>query len=373
MRLLFGALVALHGTIHLLGVAKAFGARSLPLQHAISRPLGLLWLLGALLFLTAAIAIVIGWGSWWWLLLPALLLSQGLILSVFSDAKYGSLANAVIVLPLLVAMLDRAPSSYRAQYADQVATRIATRPTSHAFSEGELAALPPSLRKYLQVTGASDFGHVTNVRVRMRGEIRRSVDANWMPFEAEQYDFFDRPARLFYLRAKTYGVPFDALHVYSDGHATMRAKAAALLNVVDARGPEMDQSETVTLFNDMCLLAPASLVGAPIEWQELDAKRLRGTLRLAGQSVSALLWFNDAGELENFTSEDRYLSSDGKRYQKARWSTPVRAYRDFQGRRVASYGEASWALPNGEFAYVRMNLLAVEYDAERDLRKGSTL
>ena len=40
--------------------------------------------------------------------------------------------------------------------------------------------------------------------------------------------------------------------------ANMRVKAAALVSVAEASGPEMDQSETVTLFNDMCMFAPAS-------------------------------------------------------------------------------------------------------------------
>jgi hypothetical protein len=29
----------------------------------------------------------------------------------------------------------------------------------------------------------------------------------------------------------------------------------------------MSQSETVTLFNDMCIMAPATLVDAPIAWE----------------------------------------------------------------------------------------------------------
>ena len=34
----------------------------------------------------------------------------------------------------------------------------------------------------------------------------------------------------------------------------------------------MDLAETVTLFNDMCLFAPAALVGAPVRWTEIDAR-----------------------------------------------------------------------------------------------------
>ena len=37
---------------------------------------------------------------------------------------------------------------------------------------------------------------------------------------------------------------------------------ASLFGVVDARGTEMNQGETVTFFNDVCVLAPGTLVHA---------------------------------------------------------------------------------------------------------------
>jgi hypothetical protein len=127
----------------------------------------------------------------------------------------------------------------------------------------------------------------------------------------------------------------------------------------------MNQSETVTLFNDMCVLAPATLIDRAIVWREIDARTAQGTFTNAGNTVSARLHFNDAGELTNFVSEDRYLSSDGKTYTKLRWSTPLGNYRDFAGARLASRGGASWRLPSGEFVYARMDIEDVEYNVER--------
>jgi hypothetical protein len=57
-----------------------------------------------------------------------------------------------------------------------------------------------------------------------------------------------------------FGLPVDGLHLYAEPEASMQIKIAHLLQVVDAKGPEMNQSETVTMFNDMCLLAPATLI-----------------------------------------------------------------------------------------------------------------
>ena len=43
----------------------------------------------------------------------------------------------------------------------------------------------------------------------------------------------------------------------------MRAKALSVATVVDASGPEMDRGETVTVFNDLVVLAPGAIVDAP--------------------------------------------------------------------------------------------------------------
>ena len=56
----------------------------------------------------------------------------------------------------------------------------------------------------------------------------------------------------------------------------MRVKLLGAIDMVDARGEVMDRSETVTLFNDMCILAPATLLapeshGEP--WKLIKPKR----------------------------------------------------------------------------------------------------
>jgi len=56
------------------------------------------------------------------------------------------------------------------------------------------------------------------------------------------------------------------------------------------------------------------------------------------------------------------LSSDGKSYKNYRWSTPCKDYKNFSGRKVASYGEAIWHMPEGEYSYGKFNICEVEYN-----------
>jgi hypothetical protein len=105
------------------------------------------------------------------------------------------------------------------------------------------------------------------------------------------------------------------LHAYADATATMRAKVLWLVTVVDAAGPEMDLGETVTVFNDLVVLAPGGLVDAPVRWTAVDAQNVRGVFTNASQAVTAELTFNEAGDVVDFVSDDRLrASADGKSF-----------------------------------------------------------
>ena len=142
----------------------------------------------------------------------------------------------------------------------------------------------------------------------------------------------------------------------------MRIRLASVFTVVDARGAEMDRSETVTMFNDLCVLAPAALIDRRIIWDAQDELHARATFSNAGQSISAVLSFNERGELVDFSSDDRAMTSDGKSYEHYRWSTPLSDYRQFDGHRLASHGMAIWRIPGADFCYAKLELVALEYN-----------
>ena len=104
MKSLFAAFLVAHGLIHLLGTAKAFRIAAIPmLSHQIERPLGILWLLAAALFIATAICLF-AWPRCWWVVGgAALVLSQLVIVTSWGDARYGTIANIVFVGLSLVA------------------------------------------------------------------------------------------------------------------------------------------------------------------------------------------------------------------------------------------------------------------------------
>ena len=367
MRTMIAIVLVLHGLIHLMGFAKAFGLAELPqLTHPISKSMALLWLLPAVL-LVAAAAALFALPRWWWVAgILAVVISQAVIITSWNDAKYGTIANAILLVGVVLGFLSQGPSSFRAEYDRAVERELGRVADTSVITDPDLAHLPVVVQNYLRTAGAVGQPRVQNFRARFRGQIRSGAKARWMTFTADQLNSFDEPSRLFLMEASMFGVPFQALHIYLGPSATMRVKVASLVQVADAKGPEMDRAETVTLLNDMCVLAPGALITPRIRWEEVDSRTVRAFFTNAGHTISAELSFNESCELTNFWSDDRLQSSsDGKAFMRTRWSTPLVDYRAFGPHRVSAHGEARWHPADGEFAYGRFELEEIEYNVRR--------
>jgi hypothetical protein len=253
-------------------------------------------------------------------------------------------------------------SRFKTTFTTEVQQRLVRNHDTSLVRDEDLAHLPEPVRNYLRYAGAVGKPKVHNFRVAGSGSMKRSPESNWIEISTLQYNFFYDLARLYYIRSSLFGIPFDGLHAYTGDCATMKINVAYFFPVVDARGKKMNQSENVTLFNDMCLLAPATLIDKNIQWEPVDTLTAKARFTHNGITITAVLSFNKKGELVNFVSDDRFLSPDGKMYTNYPWSTPVKDYRDFDGRKVPAYGEAIWHMPKRDFTYAKFITEEIEYN-----------
>ena len=372
------ALLLLHSAILSLGFAKAFELADLEQLGHISRPMGYVWLGSAVLFGLAAGLSALD-REWWWL--PAavgLVSSTVVIVASWDEAKAGLIVNLIVLPVVLAHAFGRAPGGCRSRYAravrDQLA-RGAARPRT--VTESDLAQLPEPVARYLRFVGVVGRPEVRDYRYRFDMALREGPDRPYLHGVAEQHSFTDPPARLFLYRGRKFGLPIEAFHRYVGRHATFSVRLASLLDVVDARGDEMDRAETVTLFADMCLLAPATLTDPSITWEQAAASTVRGSWSNAGNPVSAVLTFSADGALSAFHSDDRGRSDDLAKWglteldpgtavgspNRVRWSTTVTRWGDLDGRMAPLRGHATWHLPGGDFTYAEFRLTDREFNA----------
>ena len=362
MRIIFTVLILAHGLIHLLGFFKSVKPQSVKkLSQSISKQRGIVWLLSAILFSATAVTYFKMFDWWWMLALPAVIISQILIISAWQDAKFGTIANIII---LTVVVIGFASQSFEDEFRSDVkdALIVAESADSEIITEKDLQHLPAAVQKYLKYAGVLGKERVRNVRIEFEGEMR-SKKMDWFPFTSKQYNTFEPPTRSFFMYGDMMGTSVPGYHSYKDGKASMLVKLFALIPVADNKGELMNKAETVTVFNDMCLMAPASLIDMRVSWGSSDSTYADATYTNNDISISAKLFFNEIGQLTDFISDDRYdLSGDSP--MNYRFSTPVKEYRKFGSMNVMAYGEAIWHYPDGEFVYGKFRLKNIEYNCD---------
>jgi hypothetical protein len=358
MRIALALLLTIHGLIHVMGFAKAFDLAKLEaLKEPISKPMGIVWLAGAILFVGAVVALWASPRAFWAVAAAAIVVSQIAIASAWSDAKVGTAANVVALVAAVYGAFAWGPFGLTARYEELSRAVLRGAPAAGLVTEDDLARLPKPVARYLRGVGVVGKPRVTSYRVRMKGRIRASADAPWMEFTAEQHSRVEPLTRLFSMKATMKGLPVDVLHTYLADGAEMRVRVLSLYPMVDASGAGLTRTETVTVLNDMCLLAPATLLDPRLTWDSIDDRSVGVTLKNGEHAVHATLSFGDDGALASFVSDDRpALAEDNRTFVPQRWSTPVHAYGSFGPYRLPARGDARYAPASGEFAYAEMEM-----------------
>lgn len=372
-RWVVGLVVVVHGLIHLLGAVKGLGwGEVTQLAEPISAGLGAGWLVAAVMVVTTGVLLLVR-VRWWWIFgAVAVVSSQVVIVTSWADAKAGTIANVFLLVAVVYGWASQGPRSARAEYRRRAGGALETARAVGVVTEADLKGLPDLVAAYVRQSGAVGQPFVQMFRARFHGRIRGGPAKPWMTFTGKQLNTYgSQPSRLFLMDAELLGLPVEVLHALEAGAATMRVRACSLFTMVDAKGPEMDRAETVTVFNDLCVLAPAALIDAPATWLLLDDNHVRGTYTYGDNTITAELAFNDDHELVDFVSDDRTaVSSDGKTFTPQRWSTPMSGYREVGLRRLGTVGEGHWHAPDGEFAYLEYNLDDITYN-KAEVRAGN--
>jgi hypothetical protein len=360
MKIALAILILLHALIHLPGAIKSVRPLMFPQLKASITPLyGVFWLTTTLLFVAAFVLVAMHSRAWWMPAAAGVVLSQCLVLTTWRDAKFGTLPNVVI---LAAVAAGGAAWNFHRTYTVDAEKLLTQAVPGSLLTEADIQQLPAPVQKYIRCTHALNKPKVSSFRVEFSGRIRDYEKKEWMEFASVQHSFQNASARLFFLDATMKSLPVAGYHRYGIGNAFMDIRLFSLFTVQYESGGAMDTAETVTFFNDMCVMAPATLIDPRIVWTPVDDLRTDASFTNNGITVSASLYFNAQGELINFVSNDRFARQTDGSMKRLTWSTPLSNYREISGMYLASDAQAVYAYPDGEFCYGEFHLVSVEYN-----------
>lgn len=369
IRLLFVALIVTHGLIHLIGFVREFklasidqfsGQTLLPLSATMSKLSGIAWLITTVIWVTTAIIFVFK-KEWWWAPgFVALCFSQLLIILYWQDAKFGTIANVIILLVMLTAWgtqrFDQMVKQEVLALYSNVKTDVKTSSTD------QISALPSPVQKWLHRSGALKSKQLFSTHLKQRGQMRTKPDGKWMAVEAEQFFTVNSPG--FVWAADVKAAPFLYLKgrdLYKNGRGNMLIKAMSLVPVVDSRGPEIDQGSMLRYLAEI-IWFPTAALSDYIRWEEKDQNTAIATMRFEGLEASGIFRFNEAGDVSSFEAKRYYDRKGGATLESWLVEMDKSGFRTFEGIRIPAKSSVTWHLESGDFTWFQLEITDLEYN-----------
>src|SRR5690554_319598 len=180
MRTALILLIGIHGIIHLFGFFKAFGISEFnAISQPISKTFGIFWLLTFLLFATTIILISTHSDYWWISGFLALFISQVLIFNYWSDAKFGTVVNAII---LMATIIGYSSFNFKHKIKEERISLLENSQLKNQeiVTEQALLDLPPIVQKWMTNSGIIGEKFISNVYLTQELQIKmKSKQASW--------------------------------------------------------------------------------------------------------------------------------------------------------------------------------------------------
>lgn len=364
MRLAIAILLLLHALIHLLGTAKAFGWTRLDtFTKEVPPYAGLAWgLASGMLILT--IGLYTSRAHYWWMLgLVSLVLSQILIISYWSDARWGTLPNLLLLVLITTGFARFQFAQHSNKLRQELLQQIARTPDQWSMPAD--ATLPPPVQRWLQRSGAEQ--HPPIVAVQLEQDLRMRLQPSqtkWTEGTAQQLFSVDPPRFIWTVDLMMApGLPVQGRDQFRDGQGQMHIRIAGLLPVVNEQKKPTINSASLQRYLGEIAWFPTAAYSQHITWSAIDDRSARATLSYAGTTDSGVFTFDKRGDLESFTA-DRFQKT-GPDAQRLPWTIEVLETAAPAGLRIPVRARAHWELPDGRWTWLQLTITDIRYQTSQ--------
>jgi len=262
---------------------------------------------------------------------------------------------------LWMALLVVACESPEKRYESEKSALIARVPAVQAvFDSSTIAPLPPTLQKYIAAAGYLGLPIQLQAEVRWtQSWLKVGFGSEWGEMNLQQFNSVEPLGRLAHMQFLN--MPLSGRDKYFDGEGEMKGKLFGFFPVISGEGGAVTQSALIAAFAEFILL-PAYLLQPYVQWEELTAGQVRGTLKHDRFTVQGIFYFDDKGLFKRFETQDRFYDLGQNKYKKMPFFVYVDAWQSYNGLQIPSNMRALWQLPEkGAFEYFRGRLAGIDY------------
>lgn len=363
MRLAFGILLLIHGAIHLIGFVTAFYATKMPMQVlGISKPIGTLWLITFTLF-TVAVTSFFNNKKWFYIAFIAVCISQILIIMVWKDAKYGTLANTIILLVSISAFGNVQFNKMVQNESAVLFTNI--EPSNRTIiSEKDFRHLPEIVQKWMKKSGVTNQNNITSVRLKQEGHLKMKRNGKWIPFSAKQYFNLETPGFVWSAKINHNSIFYTlGRDKFNGGKAEMLIKFLGIIPIVyETENDKINSGSMQRFLSEMCWF-PSAAINDYIKWETIDKTSAKATFTYKSESVTGVFKFRTNGDLVAFET-DRFYGGDPNS-KKEKWVVNIADYKTFHNYKIPYKCKVTWHFNDGDFNWLNLEITEIGYNTSK--------
>ncbi|MCL6260593.1 hypothetical protein M3O96_15930 [Aquiflexum sp. TKW24L] len=362
MKTLFAIILLIHGLIHLLGFLKAFLLAELnEFTNPVSKPMGLLWLLAALVLLFSAVMIFFKNPLWWFFAIIGVLISQVLIIVFWKDALYGTIPNILI---LIISMVGYGQYDFDKKIKEEITYTLGKVPAkiSDPITPKDISSLPEPVQKWLLATGMMGKEPILTVFMKQKYQLKlKPEQKDWYTSSAEQYSTVDPPSFVWSAEIKMMPViSAFGRDKFIEGEGEMVFNLLSIIPVAnDGPNPQINEAALQRFLGEI-VWYPSAALSDYITWKDLGRQTAKATMTLGGLSGSGIFTFDEDGFVRNFTAL-RFQGS-GPEAKKVEWIVNVIETKEYEGIKVPAKGNVTWRLETGDWTWAKFEILECNYN-----------
>lgn len=360
MRIVFAVIVFFHGIFHLLGFIKGFKLAEVDrLNGEISKPEGFFWFVALILFVGSVVLVILN-ADWWWIIAaPAIVVSQVLIFLQWQDAKFGTIANIIILIVLVFAIAEWNFNNMVKKELKEFFT--ATVNEENLIDEEDLSKLPAVVRKWIHRSNVTGKPAYKTVNLNQTGEMMTTPDGKWMSFRAEQWFTTEKPGFIWQADVSMFpGICMKGRDKFTNGEGNMLIKLLSLFTVVDSKGDEINQGSLLRYIGELVWFPYAAMNDFYV-WEEIDFVTAKITTTQKNITVSGIFKFSEEGDFLSFETQRYFDREEGATLETWLVKVNENGYRDFDGIRIPAELSVIWKLKEGDFNWLNLKITDLKY------------
>lgn len=361
MKLGLTILIAIHGIIHLFGFLKAFELSEFnAIAHPVSKTFGLIWLLAFVLFAITLVSMLYTFNYWWAVGTVALVISQILIFNYWSDAKFGTIANVVILFATIIGystfQFKNKISEERTQMFEN-----AKNTDQKIIAKESISGLPKSVQKWLINSGVIGKEAVFNVHLVQDLQLKMKEDQKeWNLAEADQYFTTQPPAFNWNINMRMNSViNVVGRDKFENGNGDMLIKMFSLIPIADASNNKKVNEASLQRYLAEIVWFPSAALSPYITWEPIDDQSAKAIMSFQGTKGTGTFRFDNNGNFLRFTAM-RFKDAGDK--EPKLWTVNSIKIEERNGIKIPVECEAKWKIENQDWTWLKLKITDIEYN-----------